>query len=311
MSEVKRFRVGDLISAPFTPLLDDGEINYPFIKKYADYLVSEKFQGVFINGTLAEGFSFTIEERKKLTEAWMGVAKGRLDVIVHVGANCVKDSQELSKHAEELGADAIAALSPSYNKPENEEFLVETMAQIAGAAPKTPFYYYDINFYTGMNINVRHFMELARKKVPTLAGLKYSTRELPGAYACLDAEDGFFQVLMGTDNQYLSCLALGIPGAVTVSFLGNIFYDMRQAFDAGDLTTARELQNKVQRLFSIRAKYVGGGVATAKSLFKIYTGLDTGPVRLPLRSLTTQEYDAMKKELEATGLLDLAKPREQ
>jgi len=54
-----------------------------------------------------------------------------------------------------------------------------------------------------------------------------------------------------------------------------------------------------------------GGINVAKSIFKILTGIDVGPVRLPLRHLTSAEYDAMKKAFEETGLISISQPREQ
>jgi len=46
-----------------------------------------------------------------------------------------------------------------------------------------------------------------------------------------------------------------------------------------------------------------------KSVFKILTGIDVGPVRLPLRELTKAEYDAMKKDFDAVDLRDFTMPR--
>lgn len=48
-----------------------------------------------VNGSLSESLSLTLAERKQLTETWLKAAKGRLEVIVHVGSNCLKDSQAL------------------------------------------------------------------------------------------------------------------------------------------------------------------------------------------------------------------------
>lgn len=308
MAELSTFRLKDLIAAPFTPLNEDGEINFDLVEPYADYLVQTHFTGIFINGSLAEGLSFTVDERKRLTEAWMKASKGRLEVVVHVGANCIKDAQELSRHAEQTGVAAIAAFTPSYYKPENEEVLVDVMSLIASAAPKTPFYYYDINFCTGLYINAQKFMEMAKKKIPTLRGLKNSSRELPDAHAVTKVED--CHVLIGTDLQYLSCLALGMPGVVVASYLGNVFYDMRSAFDAGNITKARELQDIAHTINNIRAKY-GGGINVAKSIFTVLTGIDVGPVRLPLRQMTSDQLEHLKKDVVAANLTGISMPREQ
>lgn len=309
MADLSTYRAPDLIAAPFTPF-KDGEVNFDMIQLYADYLVKTHFQGIFVNGSLGEGISLTISERKKLAEAWMNVSKGRLAVIVHVGANCVKDSQELAQHAENIGASAIAALSPNYYKPENEAVLVNIMATIAASAPKLPFYYYDINFVTGVYIDVIKFMEMAKDRIPNLKGLKHSSKELPNAHGCKLIDNGRFQVLNGTDNQYLSCLALGLPGVVAASYLGNIFHDMKTAFDKGDIETARKHQTTAQVLTNIRSKH-GGGMNTTKAMFRILTGVDVGSVRLPLRELTENEIESLRKDFQVAGLSDICKPKEE
>ncbi|KAL4239966.1 hypothetical protein ACF0H5_000762 [Mactra antiquata] len=307
MSGIKDFQVKGQICAPFTPMDNDGEIRYGFIKGFADYLAKVHFTGVFINGSMAEGASLTLTERKRLTETWLEAAKGKLEVIVHVGTNCIKDSQELARHAEENGATAIAAFSPCYYKPENEEVLCEVMTVIAAAAPKTPFYFYEINFMTGCHVNTRKFCELAMKKIPTFRGLKHSKREMPSLHDCTMVEN--LQVLAGTDFQYLSSLVLGVTGIVTSAHLGNIMYDMRTAFEAGDIEKARKIQEIAHKINNIRFKY-GGSAATGKAMFTILTGMDIGPVRLPLKPFSKEKFEQMKKDFTDAGLLEYAKPRQ-
>ncbi|XP_052263542.1 N-acetylneuraminate lyase-like isoform X4 [Dreissena polymorpha] len=188
------------------------------------------------------------------------------------------------------------------------EILVETMSLIAGAAPNTPFYYYDINFFTGLYINIRKFMELAKARIPTLRGLKNSSREIPGSYDCTFVEE--CQVLVGTDVQYLSYLAHGISGVVVASYLGNLFDDMRRAYQTGDTAKALEHQNIAHKINNIRNKH-GGGINVAKAMFKILTGLDAGPVRLPLRSLKADEFNAIRGDLVDAGLTDVSLPTDQ
>ncbi|XP_052263540.1 N-acetylneuraminate lyase-like isoform X2 [Dreissena polymorpha] len=308
IAQTDGFRLKDMVAAPFTPFTADGEVNYNILDDYADYIVKTNFTGIFVNGTLGEGLSLTLLERKSLAEGWVRASRGRLQIIVHVGATCVRDSQELARHAEEIGATAIAGLSPSYYKPESEEILVETMSLIAGAAPNTPFYYYDINFFTGLYINIRKFMELAKARIPTLRGLKNSSREIPGSYDCTFVEE--CQVLVGTDVQYLSYLAHGISGVVVASYLGNLFDDMRRAYQTGDTAKALEHQNIAHKINNIRNKH-GGGINVAKAMFKILTGLDAGPVRLPLRSLKADEFNAIRGDLVDAGLTDVSLPTDQ
>ena len=80
----------------------------------------------------------TVAERKKVAEAWVASAPEGLAVIVHVGCLNLPDSRELARHAQEIGADAFAAVAPSFFKPANSLDLAAWCAQVAAAAPALP-----------------------------------------------------------------------------------------------------------------------------------------------------------------------------
>ena len=93
-----------LIDAPFTPMHENGDINLEPIEAYAKMLHKNGLKGVFINGSSGEGYMLTTEERKQLAERWISVAPEGFKVIVHVGSCCLRESQELARHAQALGA---------------------------------------------------------------------------------------------------------------------------------------------------------------------------------------------------------------
>ncbi|WAR31292.1 NPL-like protein [Mya arenaria] len=107
------------------------------------------FDGLFVNGTLAEGMSLSSEERMKTAEKWMRLAEG-LPVILHIGTGNLKETQDLARHAESLGVDGISALPPTYHKPPSEELLADYLAEVAAAAPNTPFLYYEYDVASGL-----------------------------------------------------------------------------------------------------------------------------------------------------------------
>ncbi|VDH96028.1 N-acetylneuraminate lyase [Mytilus galloprovincialis] len=260
------FRVKGCVCAPFTLLKDDGEINFDGFEAYAKYLVSQKFTYLFVNGTLAEGLSLTLEERKQTAEAWVKVAKGRFGIILHIGTNNYKDSQELARHAEKIGVDAIACFAPSFYKPDSLETLVEYISKVASAAPNTPFFYYCINFFTGVYLNDAKFLELAESKIPNLVGLKHSSRELPNAHRCMMVNPKKFQVMIGSDVQLLTSLSLGIEVPVIASFLGQLFDNMKTAFDKVDMKTASKYQCQAQEINTIRSEFVNGTLEEGLSM---------------------------------------------
>ncbi|XP_048763893.2 N-acetylneuraminate lyase-like isoform X2 [Ostrea edulis] len=296
----KNFKVVGSVAAPFTPFRSDGEINFDKFEEYVEYLKDHQFQYVFVNGTLAEGMSMTLEERKKVAEAWMKAAKGKLKIILHVGTSNIKDSQDLAKHASSIGVEAMASLCPSYIKPTNEETLVDTMCEIAKVAPEVPFFYYCINFVTGIYLDPFKFLLLAKDRIPNLVGLKHSSKELNNAYNCTLVDPNRFQVLMGTDAQFLPYFTFGINVPVTAPYMGTLFYKLKKAYDSRDRETAQAIQTRILELNNIRGKY-GAGIEIAKAMFGILSGIDIGPVRLPITRLTADRQNMLKKDLEAFG----------
>nr|KAG5710388.1 hypothetical protein BaRGS_022206 [Batillaria attramentaria] len=221
--------------------------------------------------------------------------------MVQVGTVNLKYTIELARHAEQIGATAIACIAPSYYKPETEESLVEYMAKVAAAAPRTPFYYYDINFMTGVYLNTARFFELAAGKIPNLRGGKISSRELPNLLDCTLVAGGRYQMTIGTDEQFLMALSMGVDVPVLNSFLGDLYNRLKAAYDSGDKETAMKEQVLARKLFNLRGRYVGGP-AMVKGILRC-VGVDCGSVRLPLTNLTAEQENDMRKELDGLGFL--------
>lgn len=81
---------------------------------------------------------------------------------------------------------------------------------------------------------------------------------------------------------------------------------MRAAFEAGAIDKAREIQTISHRINNLRFKY-GGSARTCKAMFSILSGMDVGPVRLPLRKMTKEEFENMRKDFTDAGLAGIAK----
>src|SRR6185295_14309762 len=276
-----KFLLHGLVAATHTPFHADGSLNLDVVEKQAAHLLSNQVKFAFIGGTTGESHSLTLEERRALTQRWCEVARGtELKVIVHVGANCLGDARTLAAQAQSLGAIAIAALAPSYFKPRSIDVLVACCAEIASAAPETPFYYYDIPSLTGINLPSADFLTQAADKIPTLAGLKFTNPDLMAYQLCLRAGDGQWDVPFGVDEHCLGGLAMGAKGAVGsgFNFAAPIYQRMLKTFAAGDLATARVEQFCGVQLIELFASY--GYMGAAKAAMQML-GVDVGPARLP------------------------------
>lgn len=300
-------RLHGLVTATHTPFHADGSLNLNAVEQQATFLLAKGVTTVFIGGSTGESHSLTYNERHLLAKCWMAVTKGtQMRVIVHVGANCVTDAKALADQAEDLGAAAIAALTPMYFKPKNVEVLVETMAQIAAAAPETPFYYYDIPLLTGVSLSMPEFLKQAKDRIPTLAGVKFTNSDLMSYQYCLRADGGAWDVPFGFDEHMLGALAMGAKGAVGsgFNFAAPVYVRLLAAFAKNDFATAREEQFRGVQIISTLVGY--GYMGAAKAVMAML-GVDVGPARLPNTTLTIEQKDKLRGDLEALGFFEWVK----
>ncbi len=296
-----------LIAAPFTPMRADRTLDLNAVDSYARHLHANGVVGAFVCGTTGEGLSLTIEERCTLAERWVAAAPVGLRVIVHVGHNSLPDCRTLAAHAQSIGADSIACLAPSFFKPAGVDGLVAWCQQVAAAAPDLPFYYYHIPSMTGVSVTVSEFLGLAARRIPSLAGVKFTFEDLDDYQRCLELEDGRFDVLFGRDELLLSALARGARGAVgsTYNFAAPLYQTLIEAYRRDDRQQAAELQALAVRMIDV---LVGSGappVATFK-WFMSWVCVDCGPSRLPLVDPTDEQIVSLKSRLEAMGILEWA-----
>ena len=293
-------KITGLIDAPFTPFYENGEVNYEPIGKYASMLKKNGLKGVFINGSSGEGYMLTEDERMKLAEAWMAVAPEGFKVIVHVGSCCVKSSKMLAEHAEKIGAWGIGAMAPPFPKIGRIEELVKYIEEIAVGAPRLPFYYYHIPAFNGAYLPMVELLEAVDGRVPNFAGIKYTYESIYEYNQCRLYKNGKYDMLHGQDETILPSLAMGgARGGIggTTNYNGRELVGIIEAWQAGDIETAREKQNFAQDVINVICHYRGNIVA-GKRIMKLI-GLDLGKNRTPFRNMTQDEEDAMKRELEA------------
>jgi N-acetylneuraminate lyase len=290
-----------LVAAAHSPFHDDGSLNLAAVEKQAAHFLKNNVATTFICGSTGECHSLTLEERRSLAERWLAVARGTaLKIVVHVGSNCLGDARTLAAQAQALGAVAISALAPSYFKPRSLDALIACCADIAGAAPETPFYFYDIPALTGVSFPMADFLARAPERIPTLAGLKFTNPDLMAYQCCLRADDGRWDVPFGVDEHFLGALAMGARGAVGsgFNFAAPVYQRLLKAFAAGDLTAAREAQFRGARLVRLLAGF--GYLAAAKAVMGLL-GVPVGPARLPETNLTAGQHEELHCKLEELG----------
>lgn len=294
-----------LIDAPFTPFHENGDLNLEPIEKYAAMLQKNGLQGVFINGSSGEGYMLTTEERMQLAERWLKVAPQGFKVIVHVGSCCLRESQKLAAHAQEIGAWGIGSMAPPFPKIGRIEELVKYCEAIANSAPDLPFYYYHIPAFNGAFLPMLELLKAVDGRISNFAGIKYTFESLYEYNQCRLYKNGKYDMLHGQDETILPSLAQGgAQGGIggTTNYNGHELVGIIEAWKNGDIETAREKQNFSQEVINVICRY-RGNIVGGKRIMKLL-GFDLGPNRVPFQNMTNEEEQQMKKELEAINFFD-------
>lgn len=297
-----------LIAATYTPFDHAGRLMLSAVARQAAHLAAAGVDGVFIGGTTGESLSLTVAERMALADAWLAPAREHgLKLIVHVGSSTLADAAALAAHADKLGVDAISAMAPSFFKPASVADLAACLAEVAAAAPATPFYYYDISQLTGVTHRSSELLERHADAIPTLVGVKYSSPDIVEFERCVAACGGRFRIYWGCDEALTAGLALGATGGIgsTYNFAAALARGVIAATAAGDPARARECQLRIVRLVDVLARH---GYLRASKAVMAMLGVDAGTVRLPLRPLAAGDQAAIRGDLEAAGFVDILAP---
>ncbi len=293
-------KIKGLIDAPFTPFHEDGSLNLAPIPEYAALLARNGLKGVFINGSSGEGYMLTEEERMQLAEAWMAAVPEDFKVIVHVGSTSVMSSRRLAEHAQQIGAWGIGAMATPFPKIGSIEQLCRYCEEIASAAPNLPFYYYHIPAFNGAFLSMYDFLKAVDGRIPNFAGIKYTFESLYEYNRCRRYQNGKFDMLHGQDETILPCLAMGgAQGGIggTTNYNGRCLTGILEAWEKGDLEKARQLQDFAQDVIDVICNF-RGNIVGGKRIMKLI-GIDLGPNRVPFMSVTEEEEQELRRQLEA------------
>ncbi len=287
-----------LFAATYTPFDAEGQLHLEPIGLMVDWLLRRDVSGLYVCGSTGEGVSLTGDERKRVAKAYVDAAQKRVPVFVQVGHNSLYEARELAAHSQEIGADAVSATCPSYFKINNVATLIDSMAVVASGAPELPFYYYHIPSLTGAKLDMIEFLQQAPKKIPNLAGIKFTAPEVHEFQQCLNFENGRFEVMWGCDEMLLSALVVGAKAAIgsTYNVSSPLYNRLIQAFQRGDLKSAAELQ--AQAVEMIRMIYAYPFHSAMKTILN-RLGFNLGKCRLPQPELSEQQAIELKRRIDA------------
>lgn len=281
--------------AMITPF-KNGEIDESALRALVDYHVEQGTDTLCPVGTTGESPTLSHDEHKQVISIVCEQAAGRIQVMAGTGSNSTREAIELTKYAEQAGANGALHVAPYYNKPTQEGFYQHYQA--IAESVNLPIVIYNIPGRTAKNIEPETIIRLA--DIPNIVAVKESTGSMDQASHILSSCD--LAVLSGDDSLTLPLMALGGKGVVSV--VGNIVPGdvkaMLKAFNEGDLNLAREWHYK---LFTLCRNLLG--LATNPIPIKAamqLLGRDNGEVRLPMTQLDADSMKVLEKTLQNYGL---------
>ncbi|MDO5541315.1 MAG: dihydrodipicolinate synthase family protein [Eubacteriales bacterium] len=300
MSNVEKYQ--GIIPAFYACYDENGEVDGERVEQLTRHLIRKGVKGVYVGGSSGECIYQTVADRKLTLEHVMKAAEGKLTVIAHVACNNTAESQELARHAESLGVDAIAAIPPIYfHLPEHA--IAQYWNDISAAAPNTDFVIYNIPQLAGVALTMPLFREM--KKNPKVVAVKNSSMPTQDIQMFkMEGGEGFI-VFNGPDEQLVSGLAIGADGGIggTYAVMPELYLKIKELMDEGKVKEAQDVQNAADAIIYEMCACHGNLYAVMKEIMKIRDGLELGGVRRPLPSLISEDMPQVKK---CAGMIDEA-----
>ncbi|MFW5939098.1 MAG: dihydrodipicolinate synthase family protein [Halolamina sp.] len=275
----------------------DGAVDVETTAAHARFVVDRGVHGVFPLGTNGEFALLGPDERDAVVRAVVDEVGGEVPVIAGVGEPATARTIERARAAERAGADGVVVVTPYYYPLDGDAALdhYRTVCEAVGCS----VYVYHIPSKAGNELSLDTLEEIAA--IENVAGLKDSSKDVPwlGQAVAAHADLSF---LVGSDSLLKPGLDLGCAGMV--SAVANAFpelvVDLYDAYDAGDVDRASELQ---QRIYAVRSAIKRGPYMAGVKEALSHRGFDAGPLRSPLRRMSEADSEALRTDLAGLGLL--------
>ncbi len=288
---------GSLV-ALVTPMLPDGQIDWPCYRRLIDWHIEQGTHGIVAVGTTGESPTVTPAEHIELIQVAVEQAKGRVPIIAGTGANATAEAIHLTKAAAKAGANATLQVVPYYNKP-TQEGLYQHFRAVALECG-LPVILYNVPSRTVADMQNETVLRLAQ--VPGVVGLKDATGDLVRAISLLRSAPKDFLLYSGNDDSALALIGVGGAGviSVTANLLPAKMAQMVEHALRGNMPGARELNDSMFTVHTelfVETNPIGVKWAMAQM------GFCGDTVRLPLVRLSSSGQTKIHMTLVNAGLV--------
>jgi 4-hydroxy-tetrahydrodipicolinate synthase len=282
-----------------TPFHDDSTPDLDGAQELASWLLDHGSDSLVAFGSTGEGATQSDAEKRDLLRA-VKQAAGDRKVIAGTGTYDTRHSIELTKMAEESGADAVLVVTPYYNRPP-QRGLIAHFTAVANAT-SLPVILYNIPGRTACTIEADTLLRLAAD-VPNIVAVKDATADFQTASRVIAESPPEFEVYSGDDWATFPLVCMGAKGVVSVAahLAGERMREMIELVDAGDAAAARKIHDGLMPLY--RGLFIVSNPIPLKAAMEMI-GRPVGPPRLPLVPATDDERARIRQALVDAGVLD-------
>ncbi|RDG02388.1 N-acetylneuraminate lyase [Lactiplantibacillus plantarum] len=280
-----------LYAAQMTAFNKDGNINLDGIRALVRYNIDvNKVDGLYVCGSTGEAFMLNTDEKKQVMKTVYDEANGAIDLVAQVGSLNLKEAKELAKFATDLGYPKLSAVTPFYYNftfEQIKDYYNEILKDV-----DNKLLIYSIPALTGVALTTDQFAELFEN--PKIIGIKYTNADF---YLLERVRNAFPDklILSGFDEMLLPALALNVDGCIGSTYNLNAprVREEMDAFDAGDIDKARQLQNISNDMIT---DLIANDIYPTLKLVMKHMGVDAGYVKKPM-SHPTPEMEAGAKAI--------------
>lgn len=264
-----------------TPFNDDESLDEGALRVIVDYLIDAGVHGLFPSGSQGELYALSGQEKMRVMEIVAEQANGRAFVMPSTGAVTTRESIELTRYAQSIGADAVSVITPYFIQPSAQE-QIEHFARICDSV-EIPVLAYNNPARTNVNFTPAMATAVA-DRARNFVGIKDSSGDLTNTLDYMQRCPPGFRVFVGRDTLIYAALCCGCTGAVaaTANVAPELVVGIYTAYQEGDLERSLDLQHRLDPLR--HAFSLGSFPVVVKDAMELL-GLPAGKCRAPITSL--------------------------
>ncbi len=245
-----------IYAIPPTPFTESGAIDQASLAKCIDFCVTAGSAGVVTPVNASEAIALTDNERLQVAEVAVGHTAGRIPVVIGVSGVSTASSVLYTRHAREVGADAVMAMPPYVRHPPADE-IYAFYQEVAEAADGLPVWIQDYVGPVGTPMSPALLVRMMRE-IPGVNYLKEETALAPQVMSEVSAlaGDHLKGMMGGMAGRYLlEEYRRGAIGSMPACEVADVHVQVWNALDAGDGEKARDLHTQLLPLLNYEAMY--------------------------------------------------------